>query len=127
MTRLAMFSLLSILGCADETVSGFADPDAVYRLQSIDGAEFSARATIRFPEEGKVSGDAPCNRYSATQSVPYPWFDPGPILATKRACPALAEESVFFAALGEMTLAEVQGEVLILSNDAGREMVFEVE
>ncbi len=126
MTRLLlMTALLPILGCADETISGYADPTAVYKLVTLDNAAFTAEATISFPEEGHIAGSGPCNRWSASQAVPYPWFEPGPVLSTKRACPALAEEGAFFAALAEMTLAEVQGSVLILSNDAGREMVFE--
>jgi heat shock protein HslJ len=40
------------------------------------------------------------------------------------ACPDLAAESQYLTALGEMTLAEVSGPTLILSNDAGRSMVF---
>ena len=118
---------LSFLGCADETVSGYADPAASYRLVEIEGQAFAARATITFPEEGRVAGEAPCNRWSAVQAVPYPWFELGPIAATKRACSALEDEGRFFAMLSAMTLAEVQGPVLILSDDDGREMVFEAE
>ncbi|MBC7178797.1 MAG: META domain-containing protein, partial [Roseovarius sp.] len=36
----------------------------------------------------------------------------------------LAEEALYLTALAEMTLVEVLGDVMILSNDAGREMVF---
>lgn len=119
--------ILGLLGCADETISGYADPEAAYRLVEIDGTEFSARATIAFLEEGTASGEAPCNAWSATQSVPYPWFELGPIAATKRACSDLSEEARFFDALGQMTLVEVQGPILILTNDDGREMVFKAE
>ena len=118
---------LSFLGCADETISGYADPAATYRLMEIAGKSFESRATITFPEEGQIAGAAPCNSWSATQSVPYPWFEVGPIAATKRACADLEAESLFLATLAEMTLVEVQGPVLILSDDNGREMVFEIE
>ena len=118
---------LPFLGCADETVSGYADPTAVYRLVEIDGVAFAARATISFPEEGRIVGEAPCNRWSAGQDAPYPWFAPGPIAATRRACPELEAETRFFEALGRMSLAEVQGPILILSSDDGLEMVFRVE
>jgi len=47
--------------------------------------------------------------------------------ATKMACPDLAAENLFFAALAEMTLSEVLGDTLLLSNDKGREMVFKAE
>ncbi len=117
--------LFALPNCAgDETISGYADTTAIYALSDIDGAAFPARATIRFPEEGRIEGQGPCNAYSAAQSVPYPWFSLGPIIATRRACPDLEAETAFFAALSEMTLAEVQGDVLILSNEAGREMTF---
>ena len=118
---------LSFLGCADETVSGYADPKATYRLVEIEGEAFTARATITFPEEGRIAGEAPCNRWNAEQRVPYPWFEAGPIAATRRACPELEAEARFLTMLSEMTLAEVQGPVLILSDDGGRAMVFEAK
>ncbi|SLN29245.1 META domain-containing protein [Pseudooctadecabacter jejudonensis] len=122
----ASFSLLSLTAClADETVSGYADPSATYHLIELDDAPFSATATIAFPQEGRVAGNGPCNGYSSIQTVPYPWFNLEFIRATRRACPELAEEAAFFAALQDMTLAEASGGVLILSNEEGRSMVFE--
>ena len=125
--RLTLLLPLLILGCADETISGYADPTAVYRLAEIDGSSFGPRATIGFGIAGKAAGVAPCNAWSADQSAPYPWFEIGPVAATRRACPDLEAEVRFFQALNQMTLAEVQGDLLILSNDAGSEMVFEAE
>ncbi|MEM6826049.1 MAG: META domain-containing protein [Pseudomonadota bacterium] len=125
--RFLTATLLILGACADETVSGYADPDASYVLATIDGTVFSPRATIAFPTPGEALGDAPCNRWSARQSAPYPWFDLGPIAATRRARTDLAEERIFLSALAEMTLAEVQGPVLILSNDTGRELVFRAD
>ena len=80
---------------------------------------------LRPTQTGKISGQAPCNRYFATQSTPYPWFEAGPIGATRMACASLSADTVFFTALSDMTLAEVVGDTLILSNDKGREMVFQ--
>jgi heat shock protein HslJ len=113
-------------GCAgDETISGYADPETTYVLNELDGASFAARATITFPEQGRAAGEAPCNSWSAEQSAPYPWFSLGPIAATRRACPELTAEGAYLSALAAMTLAEVQGGILILSNEDGRELVFE--
>ena len=56
--------------------------------------------------------------------MPYPWIKIENIAATKRACPDLAAESAYFTSLQAMTLSEVLGDVLILSNDEGDEMVF---
>jgi len=74
-----------------------------------------------------VAGAMPRNFLSGALTVPLPWFGVEGVAATKRACPELAEEAAFFAALERMTLAEVAGSVLILSNDAGEEMVFRAE
>lgn len=128
---LAAFALiLPLAGCADETLSGYADPDAVYKLTEIDGKAFKARATITFPEPGHMGGRAPCNSWFAMQDTPYPWFNAEKIAVTSAACldqNTSRAEGTFLNALSEMTLAEVQGPVLILSNDAGREMVFRAE
>ncbi|PWE32535.1 META domain-containing protein [Maritimibacter sp. 55A14] len=125
MLRFALPLLLGLSFCdRDETVSGYAGTDQGWILAEIDGTAFPARATLHFPEEGRIAGEAPCNSYSGTQAVPYPWFEASAIAATKRACPALDAEAAYFEALGEMTLAEVSGRLLILSNDEGRMMVF---
>lgn len=108
--------------CADETLTGYAP--GVYRLEQIDGAAFRWGATLDLTQPGRIAGQAPCNAYSAAQTAPYPWFSPGPIAATRRACLHMNGEAAFFEALGAMTLAEASGPVLILSNEAGGEMVF---
>jgi len=124
--RVLLILLTSLLAACgpDETISGYAGTDTVWTLQELDGNPFPHRATLSFPEEGRVSGQAPCNRYFGAQTAPYPWFKAEGLGSTKMACPALAQEQAFFDALSAMTLAEVSGPVLILSNDAGREMVF---
>ncbi len=125
MLRLACLILLLPSACSsDETISAFVDPATVFRLHEIDGAAFDAKATVQFPKPGQITGQAPCNSFHGVQSLPYPWFGADPIAATKRGCPDLPAEARFFAALGDMTLAEVSGDTLILSNDAGRQMLF---
>lgn len=117
--------VMGIAACqADETLSGYGASDKTWVLTSLDGAPYTARATMQFPEQNTVIGKAPCNSFGAEQTAPYPWFDVKAIRATRAACPELALEQAFFTALQEMTLSEVAGDVLILSNDAGRQMVF---
>lgn len=113
--------------CPDETISGFADSAAIYRLQELDGNPFLASASISFPAEGKVAGKAPCNSFRGEQTLPYPWINIEKIAATRRACPDLGAEAAFLRALEIATLVEVQGKVLILSNDDGLEMVFHAD
>lgn len=124
--RLALvLAAMSVLGyCKDETVSGYGGEGATWVQLGLDGTPFAARATLTFPEEGTPAGEAPCNRYSGQQTMPYPWFSAERIASTKRACPELEAETRYLRALGVMTLAEIADDTLILSNDAGREMVF---
>lgn len=126
MLKIFVFSFVAILSAyaADESISGFADPEAEYHLIELDGAAFSATATIAFPHTGEVVGQAPCNRYFATQTLPYPWFNLDGIGATRMACPDLPLEVTFLSALADMTLAEILGDTLILTNGEGRKMVF---
>lgn len=127
MFRFTAFAFLLAACGPDETISGFADPAASYQLVSLDGVDFDAGASIRFPEPGQITGTGPCNTFNAAQRVPYPWFELGPIASTRRACPNLGAETAYFAALTEMRFAEVFDDTLLLSNEAGREMVFQVE
>lgn len=111
--------------CAgDESIAGYVDPSAEYHLVKIDGEAINLRATITFPSAGEVVCQAPCNRYFATQTVPYPWFSLDGIGATRMACPEMVAETAFFEALDDMTLSEASGDTLILSNSDGRQMVF---
>jgi len=109
----------------DETLSAYGASDVTWQLEELDGNPFQASASLTFPEEGQVAGNAPCNSFSGQQSAPYPWVEITDLAVTRRACPDLAAEGEFLAALSEMTLAEVSGDLLILSNDNGREMVFQ--
>ncbi len=125
--RLILLLPLLTFGCADETISGYADPEAIYQLVEIDGEAFPASATIAFPEPGRAKGNGPCNAWSAAQTSPYPWIELGPIAATRRACPDLEAENLFFERLAKASLAEVTGPVLILTDEDGRELVFQAQ
>lgn len=120
MIRSILLLTLTMTTCqADETISGYADPDAIWMLTDLNGQSPKSEITLTFPEKGKIAGRAPCNRYFGTQSKPLPWFKTGPIASTKMACPNLAEESKYFTALDTATLAEVSATTLILSNETG--------
>ncbi len=117
--------ILALANCRDdETVANYGGADTEWRLTEIDGAPFTARATLRFAEDGKITGNAPCNSYFGEQTAAYPSFSAEKIGATRRACPDLDKETLYLTALAEMTRSEVAGDTLRLGNDAGREMVF---
>lgn len=127
MFRTILLLFLFLAACSDETITGFSDPATTWRLKEINGAAFAARATLTFPEKGKIAGQAPCNRFAGPVDAIYPWFKTGALAVTRMACPNLADETDFLAALDAVTLAEISGPVLVLSNENGLEMVFEAE
>ena len=124
--RFLILSLLSFIpACqADETLRAYGAADKVWVLSEINDAPFTANATLTFPDAETIAGSAPCNRYTAGMTVPYPWFEVGPIAATKRGCPELSQEALFFQTLTEMSLSEVLGDILILSTPEGQKMIF---
>lgn len=114
-----LFFLLTVAGCLrDESVTGYAA--GIWQLETDE----AMRITLDLTARGQISGHGPCNSYSAPQTAPYPWFESGPIASTRAICPDLEVEQRFLAALSGMTLAEVSGPVLILSNDAGDALEF---
>lgn len=120
-------ALLPAACSGDETVAAYGGADHVWRLESLDGAPVTSRATLEFGENGRISGQAPCNRFTGSQTVPYPWFQTGPLAATRMACPDLEAEARYLTALEAMSQSEVSGDVLRLSNEDGREMLFRPE
>lgn len=116
--------LLLITACQrDETLAAYG-AEGTWQLTHMNDQPFAASATITFAEDGQVNGFAPCNSYGAQQTAPYPWFTLGPIRATRRACADLQAEQAYFATLTKMTLSEVSGDVLILSNDNDETLQF---
>lgn len=122
----ALALVLATSACiADENMTQAPETGSVWRLVSLDGAPYPARATLGFPEDGVVAGAAPCNAYSGALRVPLPGFGLGPVRATRSACGELEAERAFFAALGAMTQAEIRAGALVLTSPEGREMTFE--
>ncbi|MEO0379637.1 MAG: META domain-containing protein [Pseudomonadota bacterium] len=109
---------------SDETVAAYGAAEATWTLVELNGAPFSERATLLFGEDGQVSGQAPCNRFTFTNGVPYPWFESGPIASTKMACPNLETEGAFFKSLSNMTQVVLADGRMVMANDDGGEMVF---
>ncbi|WP_271951331.1 META domain-containing protein [Ruegeria faecimaris] len=120
-----LLSLSGLPQCQkDETVAAYGAAEREWALQEINGQPYNASALLRFLEEGKVTGNAPCNSYTGRLNVPYPWFELTGLTATRAACAGLEAEGIYFAALLAMTQSEVSGNLLILRNEDGQEMVF---
>ncbi len=108
----------------DETISGYAPFDR-YVLTELEGQAVVGNVTLEFLEEGRVTGQGPCNRYFAEQIAPLPWFELGPIGATKMACPHLDLETRYFSALSRVRFAEALGDILVLSDENGVVLAFQ--
>ena len=83
----------------------------------------AAFAMIQFRANGRFTGTAGCNQLFGRQQQVYPNFSLDPIGATRMAHPTSAER-LFIDALSVMTKARWADEILILSNNSGRELLF---
>lgn len=127
MRQLAPSVFLLLAGCADETITGYSDPDTTWRLEEISARKVDAPTLLTFPSRGRIAGQGPCNVFSGSVDALYPWFSVHGIARGNDICPDQKAEADFFDALGRVTLAEVSGPVLVLSDEDGLEMVFRAE
>lgn len=112
---------LTIAPLPAQTVTG---PE--WELLAIDGVavDIAVNATLRIEPDGRISGRAPCNQWSAISLAKLPALELQAIRATRMACDRLAEEQAFFDALGAMTALEIEERNLILTGPEGRSMEF---
>ncbi len=108
----------------DETIRRYGGGDRIWELTELQGMPFGLSATITFPSRNVVAGEGPCNTFHSRNSTPYPWFELGPIAATRRACPDLADEARFFEALGRARIAVIEDDTLTISTEEQTLMVF---
>ena len=118
-------TVLALAACASqETVSQYGGTNYLWKLSEIDGVPVDYAAELSFAADGGVSGEGPCNAFTANQSKPYPWIEIEIDVVEQIYCVDIDREEAFFAALQDMALVEVSGPVMLMSNDAGRQMVF---
>jgi heat shock protein HslJ len=126
--RAALLALPVLAACATEpmmTASAPAGPalaDTTWMLESVGADAPPSAVSLNFTAD-RVSGEAPCNRYMGGYVQTGAALEIGPVAATRRACPHLAAEDRFFGALTDVASAEVAGEVLILRNAEGAELM----
>jgi len=109
----------------DETLTGYAEIGATYRLIEIAQSPAQHHITLEISATKIIAGQAPCNRYSVRVIVPRPWFELSPINRTKRACPALALEAQYFELLARARLIDLHRDQLILSDEDGPLLIFQ--
>lgn len=125
--RHSALAALAALGLTMTPASADSLTDRDWQLLAIDGVvvDLTVTTTLRIDASGQISGKAPCNGWSVMNRATLPALELKGIRATRMACDRLAEEQAFFAALGAMTEARLEGgRNLILSGADGRTMEF---
>ncbi|HHL20009.1 MAG TPA: META domain-containing protein [Aliiroseovarius sp.] len=123
-SALALAPLLLAACQQDESIAAFLPEGSTWQLAELAGTPFAGRAEISFGPHGTVRGRAPCNSFRASQTAPYPWVEITDLVTARTTCGQIGQERAFLSALGQAAFAEVAGEVLILTSEEGREMVF---
>ncbi|SMY06486.1 META domain-containing protein [Flavimaricola marinus] len=116
--------ILALAGC--EAVSEPVEPPPeIWRVLSIDGVPFAAPTSFGIsPSDGVYLGQGPCNRFQGgVVTAPFPAVILSPPVATRMACPDLAEEARLFDALGRVERMGVSIDAMILSTLDGTEIV----
>lgn len=116
-------SLAALVLAASAQVGAADTPLADWSLTLVDGQPADYSAMLNLAESGRVSGQAPCNRYFADLTWDGAVFKLGAIGATKMACVQIAGEAEFFQTLQGIETAEMTAGTLTLSG-AGHVMVF---
>lgn len=125
MTHTFLSAATSAFASLSATLGGAQDAeDTIWKLQTIDGAAYEARATITFPSMAQITGTTPCNSFFGVQTRPMPGFSAERLGLTQRLCMDFQKEAEFITALRDMTISDFDGNRLILRNEEGREMVF---
>ncbi len=101
-----------------------AQDPVTWRLVSLNGADFTASATLTFLPDGTLQGDGPCNSFGGQLTALPPAWALGPVRSTRIACDALEAEAAFFSALSAMTTADQATDSLTLTAPDGTAMVF---
>jgi heat shock protein HslJ len=118
-----LVAALSLAACVTPAMSQAEIEGIDWHLVGLEGQTVSWSASLRFDGEA-VAGKAPCNSWGARTGASLPEVSIAAIRATRMACPDLAAESAFFAALEAMQRAELDQGHLYLIGPEGRIMEF---
>ena len=110
-------------GCGGVRVSPPALSGSRWKIVSIDGRPVSGDTYFLDFEDGRLSGQAGCNRFSGSYSEVRPSLRPGPMASTRMACPAPHmdnERRALRILSGPLSMAFPTGDVLLLAGRGGR-------
>ena len=113
---------LGLQACANSAAPA-AEPVAPlwgtqWQLQALGAQPVMARskASLEFPEIGRVAGHGSCNRFSGSVTVTGDKLTFGNMASTKMAClgEAMSQERNYLSALQKATRYELQGDTLLI-------------
>ena len=114
------FAGQTLRGCGGETQDLLRG--APWVVETIGGAPLArgTQVTLLFSDDGRLSGSASCNSYSAAYTVTGETFTVGPAVTTRKACePAvMAQEAAFLAALGGVQRIEMTADGTLVLHTA---------
>ncbi len=87
-------------------------PGGSYVLVGMDGQTVPLRNVTMLVERNRVSGQGPCNSYSATNNAELPAVSLSPIVSTKATCKDQQLENRFLSVLQQANEMEFHGGVL---------------
>lgn len=106
------FYLYGAEGFVDERLSGYAALGKAYQLTELNGAPFE-EAQLLLPSKWRLELRTACTTYRAKLMVAYPWFEATTLRPDQPGC---ASDAALLEALGQMTLVEVSGPVILFSS-----------
>ena len=119
----AAFVLFASVAAANDTARLSDVSNTPWVLTMVDGEVPRYSATLSLAEPGKISGQAPCNRFSGPVARVDASFVVGDLGTTRMSCADLAGEAEFLALLAGIKEAEEMPGLLVLKGN-GHEMRF---
>jgi heat shock protein HslJ len=100
---------------------------SVWNVVDVKGIplKLADQVKLQFASATEVAGFGGCNSFTGRAELSGASIKFGPLAATQRACPpqAMAEESMYFSALGKVGAAREDDGQLVLLDDAGNALV----
>lgn len=124
----ALTIIAALAACQDAGQRSVAllHPGERFAVARIDGAPAPDGLTLEVGEAGRITGQAPCNRYSGQLTEWGGAMSVSGVVITRRACadPALNLAEIRFGnALGSITAARRTGDGVALADPQGRERI----
>ncbi|MFQ8431056.1 META domain-containing protein [Amaricoccus sp. W119] len=90
-------------------------PGTSWKLVELNGAPFEANAVATLTEDGRITGQGPCNSFNAAFTGTWPDIAFEPIPRTRRACPDRDAEDAFLAAMERVNRGEMLSDAMLLT------------